>query len=153
LEAIEKISTLVHPNLPERIQVFAEKLRLYPEGCFVLIQDRTISGYAITHPWILHDVPELDASLVALPSSPDCLFVHDVALADRARGKGAGTQLMQRLSVLAAKHDIRCLALVAVYQSNVFWARFGFEASSDERLASQLRRYGPAARYMICRLD
>ena len=70
LVAIEKIANAVHPDLPERSEVFAEKLRLFPEGCFVLIQDRAVLGYAFVHPWCLNDIPKLNAFLLRLPSSP-----------------------------------------------------------------------------------
>ena len=42
LDAIEKIANVVHPAMSERLEVFAEKLNLFPEGCFVLEQDNLI---------------------------------------------------------------------------------------------------------------
>jgi len=39
LQSIQKISVVIHPDLPERLEVFAEKLSFFPQGCFVLIQD------------------------------------------------------------------------------------------------------------------
>jgi hypothetical protein len=39
----------------------------------------------ISHPWTIGDAP-LDAFLGALPSSRDCLYLHDIAISSEARG-------------------------------------------------------------------
>jgi len=61
LQSIQKISVVIHPDLPERLEVFAEKLSFFPQGCFVLIHDDdAVLGYAFAHPWWLNDIPKLD---------------------------------------------------------------------------------------------
>lgn len=42
LMAISAIAARIHPDLPESPDVFAEKMRLYPDGCRVLIADDEI---------------------------------------------------------------------------------------------------------------
>ena len=51
LAAIGDMADRVHTDLPERPEVFAEKMQLFPEGCFVLVSGRNIAGYALSHPW------------------------------------------------------------------------------------------------------
>jgi GNAT superfamily N-acetyltransferase len=157
LPAIAAIAEAVHPTLPERPEVFAEKLGLYPDGCFVLIRDGGVTasgvlGYAFAHPWRLNAVPKLDAFLSALPEDADCLFLHDVAVKPQARGQGAAAALVARLADLAEASGLRALALAAVYGSGRHWARLGFAPAGNDDVAAQLKGYGDA-QYMVRRLD
>jgi ribosomal protein S18 acetylase RimI-like enzyme len=148
LDAIAAIGNRIHAGLPERPAVFAEKLRLFPEGCFSLIQTGEIVGYGISHPWLLDSIPPLDAFLGELPASPDCLFVHDVAVLPRARGRGAAGALVDMLVALAQQRALAALALVSVYDTHALWARYGFAAVEDSSLAAKLASYGDTARTM-----
>lgn len=150
LEAIQNIANVIHPDLSERPEIFAEKLRLFPEGCFVLVEDGAVLGYAFVHPWRLNDIPKLDAFLLSLPSDPQCILIHDVAVLPQARGKRSSEPLVERISRLAKKQNVRFLALVSVYGSHLHWARLGFELTTDEIPA--LACYGKTARYMVRRL-
>lgn len=152
LDAIEKIANVVHPDLSESREVFAEKLRLFPEGCFVLAKDGAVLGYAFVHPWLVNDIPKLNEFLLRVPSRPDCLLIHDVAVLQQARGKGASKALLEPIAKLAKEREIPNLMLVSVYNSHLHWARLGFEVVSNELIAGQLNSYGETARYMVRRL-
>ncbi len=45
------------------LQVFAEKLSLFPSGCHVLVRHEKVIGYGLSHPWILNSIPPLDSFL------------------------------------------------------------------------------------------
>jgi GNAT superfamily N-acetyltransferase len=148
LDAIAAIGNHVHAGLPERPEVFAEKLHLFPDGCFSLVQRTEIVGYGISHPWRRDGIPPLDTLLGALPAAPDCLFVHDVVVLPQARGRGAAGALIDRLAQLARQRKIAVLALVAVHDTAPLWARHGFTVVQDASLAAKLRSYGERACYM-----
>jgi GNAT superfamily N-acetyltransferase len=152
LEAVQRIGLLIHPKLSERPEVFAEKLRLFPEGCFVL-EDAGVLGYALVHPWLLNDIPKLNEFLLRLPPEPECLLIHDVAMLERARGRGAAGRLLAHISKLAKDRNLSHLALVSVYNSHPLWARLGFNLIGNDSLEKKLSPYGETARYMICRLE
>jgi hypothetical protein len=80
LPAVSTIAARIHPDLPERPEVFAEKMRLYPDGCRVLATDDGIVGYGLAHPWMQHRIPPLDGFLEQLPGDADCLYLHDIAV-------------------------------------------------------------------------
>lgn len=149
LAEVCRIANGVHPGLPERPEVFEEKLRLFPAGCFALELGGSLVGYAISHPWTLFEIPPLDAFLERLPSSPDCLYLHDVAVTPAARGRGAAAQLMDRLCLLASREGVGFIALTSVYETAGFWRGMGFAAASSDRLAEKLQSYGPSACYMV----
>ncbi|MBI0534422.1 GNAT family N-acetyltransferase [Roseomonas sp. KE2513] len=144
LRAIDLVARAVHPLLPERPEVFAEKLRLFPSGCLVAERGEEVVGYALSHPWPCGAVPPLDHFLGALPQQAACLFIHDVALMPGARGLGAGRSLLARLDPVARRHGLGAMALVSVYGTEPFWQGLGFTTEPD----GLAEGYGPSARYM-----
>lgn len=150
MERVEVISDLIHPELPERLEVLDEKRRLSPETCLGYGEGE-IQGYGIAHPWLLGRIPALDGFLAGLPPKPDCLFVHDVALLPHARGRGAAARYIRRLDGLARAGGLAGLACVAVYGAERVWSLLGFEVVADEDLDEKLRSYGGAL-YMVRRL-
>jgi hypothetical protein len=153
LQEINRIADQIHITLPERDEVFEEKIRLSPETCFVLVRHNELVGYGISHPWYLYNVPALDTFLGALPSLPECLFIHDVAILPEARGGGAAGTLVELVNDIARSREIPYLALVSVYNTEPVWARYGFRTVSDPTLAEKLRQYGDIAKYMIRKLE
>ena len=148
VDAICAIGNRVHAALPERPEVFAEKVELFPEGCFSLARDAAIVGYGLSHPWVRDSLPPLDTLLGKLPGASDCLFVHDVVVLPSARGREAVGALMRILSGLARRHGLAFMALVAVHETHPLWARHGFDVVADPLLADKLTSYGSGAQYM-----
>lgn len=149
LPAISAIAARIHPDLPERPDVFAEKMRLYPDGCRVLVADDAIAGYGLAHPWKQHHIPPLDGFLDRLPGDADCLYVHDVAVLPERRG-GAARAYVAAMEELARASGIAALALVSVYATRPLWERLGFRpVAADAQLRAKLASYGGAATYML----
>lgn len=151
LQAIRAIADVVHPTLKERPEVLAEKCHLFPSGCFSLWFNDEVLGYAISHPWRLHDVPPLDAFLQGLPGDADCLYLHDIAILPGARGYGSTAALVKLLEKVAATLDLPFLALTSVYGTEAFWTRFKFHRSG-KMTGDGIASYGGASCYMIRRV-
>ena len=152
LGAIDAIGNGIHLSLPERPEVFAEKLDLFPPGCRVLIYSGEIVGYGMSHPWHLNKIPPLDTFLKALPSQPDCIFIHDVVVLPRARGHGAAEKFVEIVADVARERLIPALALVSVYDTHPLWMKCGFAVVERSDLAEKLQSYGTTARYMMRKL-
>lgn len=149
LEAISMIAERIHPDLAERPEIFAEKIRLYPRGCRVLAAGGGIAGYGLAHPWMKHQVPPLDDFLGQLPDGADCVYIHDVAVLPDHRG-GAARAYVIEIEQLARSSGIATLALVSVYGTHVLWKRLGFHAvAPDAALRAKLSSYGASATYML----
>ncbi|QOZ52419.1 GNAT family N-acetyltransferase [Bradyrhizobium sp. CCBAU 53338] len=149
LDAICAVAARIHPGLPERSDVLAEKLRLYPDGCRVLTVRDGIAGYGLAHPWMRHNIPPLDDFLDRLPDAADCLYVHDVAVLPDHRG-GAARAYVTEIQQLARSSGIAALALVSVYGTRVLWERLGFRpVAADTALCDKLSSYGTSATYML----
>ncbi|VVE74247.1 GNAT family N-acetyltransferase [Pandoraea anapnoica] len=135
----------------------ASRLTLSPQTCWVAVDagttgptDAGIAGYLFTHPWRLAAPPPLDTVLDTLPEAPDCWYVHDMALAPRTRGAGVAGQLYAAALSAAQSLGLRASALVAVQQSQGFWARFGYQVTVDvsPQIAAKLAGYGDGAVFM-----
>lgn len=149
LDAISAIATQIHPDLPERPEVFAEKMRLCPDGCYVLVAGDDISGYGLAHPWMQQQIPPLDGFLDRLPDAADCLYVHDVAVLPDFRG-GVARVYVAEIEDLARSSAITTLALVSVYGTRPLWERLGFlGVAPDAALRDKLSCYGESATYML----
>jgi ribosomal protein S18 acetylase RimI-like enzyme len=149
---IQRIADEIHPDLPERPEVFSERLRLFPEGCFVLVQNQQVVGYGLSHPWLLHNIPPLNQLLGSIPRFPECMLIHDVAVLPQARGRRAASKLIGITANLSRSLGIPCMALVSVYNTRILWSRLGFEVVADGALIDKLKSYGQTARYMIFKL-
>jgi GNAT superfamily N-acetyltransferase len=150
LPAISAIAARIHPDLPERADVLAEKMRLYPDGCLVLAADDEIVGYGLSHPWKQHRIPPLDGFLERLPDDADCLYVHDVAVLPDSRGGGVARAYVTAIENLARSSGMTALALVSVYATRPLWERLGFRAvPADAALRGKLGSYGASATYML----
>lgn len=152
LDSVNRIADLVHTALPERPEVFQEKVMLFPNGCQKLVSMTDIVGYGITHPWTLYSIPPLDEFLKVLPDKPECLYIHDVVVLPEARGNRAAEMYVEYIKHLAIELNISYLALVSVYGTDVLWGRFGFQVIQNSDLNRKLVSYGTSAKYMICKL-
>lgn len=149
LPAVARIAEEVHPAFPEGDAVFAERLRLYPAGAYILDRDGAPLGYAISHPWRSDSLPALDTLFGALPSEADLYYLHDLALLPTARSTGAGGRIVATIARHARAAGFAAIRLIAVNGSVPFWQRQGFAVETPPGpLADHLASYGPDARLM-----
>ena len=152
LATLGQIAAQIHPGLPERLEVLAEKNSLFPAGCRKLVVAEKMVGYGLSHPWKLHSIPALDHQIGHLPADADCLFLHDVVVLPEARGYGAAETYLRHVQSLATTAGFGTLALVSVYGSNALWERFGFKPCTYPGLEAKLGLYGSSAIYLTLNL-
>lgn len=149
IPAVAAISDVVHGRFTERPEVFAERLSLYPAGCFMLDHDGAAEGYLISHPWHRRSPVPLDQLIGSIPEEADSYYLHDLALLPDTRGLGAGRRGVEL--VLAHAGDARCcgeVSLVAVNGADAFWSAQGFSRIDDEAIARKLESYGEGTFFM-----
>lgn len=142
IAGMSALAAIVHPDFPEDDAVLAERLSLYPPGCFALDGADGLDGYLLSHPWRLGHPPKLNRRLGALPTAPDTFYLHDLALHPCCRATGAAGSLLR---TLLADREWPTHSLVAVNGSASFWRHFGFVSQPGPDLAD----YGPAALHMV----
>lgn len=153
LPNVKALADRIHPSFPEDIDIFSERLLLYPAGMFLLEAEGEPVGYAIAHPWRRGSLPALNCHLGGLPHNPDSLYLHDLALLPVARGKGVARLIIDEIKQHAMASGYHTMGLVAVNGSVPFWRRQGFEIENNEDVAEKLASYGPDARLMFCTLS
>lgn len=149
IEQVSRITKLIHHDLPERDEVFAERIKLYPEGCLALVASHgsDFYGYAISHPIRRSHPPALDTLLGEIAPDADQYYIHDVAILPEARGSGLAQAGIAKLFAVAAQYPTSCL--ISVYGTTTFWSKFGFApGKTDETMKKKLLEYGEEATYM-----
>jgi len=144
LPAISAVSDAVHGRYSENIAVYAERLSLYPQGCFVFAWKGDVAGYLISHPASRGCLPHLGDLLGALPAQPDAYYLHDVVLLPTARGLGAGGAATRLTVDLARAGGFGEICLVALGGLEDYWSSQGFSPVPERVDAS----YGAGARLM-----
>lgn len=150
LDGVVEVARSAFPDHFEDRACFAERLELYPRGCFTLDEAASrVVGYLIAYPWIARSAPPLNSLIGALPSPPDVLYLHDLALRPEAQGQGHTRTVVDLLVAQAREDRWTAIALVAVNRASDFWAAMGFEAVRDAGLQEKLASYGAGAEYMM----
>lgn len=147
VESVLRVADIVHPDLPESKRVFTERVKLFPQGCLVLIEDGNICGYAISHPIHYRQPPNLNSLLEEIPPDVDQYYIHDLAILPASRGDGHSAKCVETLLGVAKSFPTTCL--VSVYGTASFWERSGFVAHAiDGALLDKLQGYGEDAQYL-----
>lgn len=152
LAAATGIANRVHVDFPEDAAVFEERLRLYPDGCWVLEANGRgdeIAGYLVSHPWRLGAPPVLNSQLGELPAEASTYYIHDLTLLPTARGGGAASGVVRQILTHAVACGFATASLVAVSGSAPFWLSHGFRVIGDDAdMRRKLQSYGGDAHFM-----
>jgi GNAT superfamily N-acetyltransferase len=146
--AVVAISDVVHGRFTERPEVFAERLALYPAGCFVQEREGATGGYMISHPWHRRSPVPLDVLIGAIPEDAESYFLHDLALLPDVRGSGAGRRGLELVLRHASDLGYGEVSLVAVNGADSFWSAQGFLRIEDEAVVRKLQSYGEGTFFM-----
>lgn len=148
IEGLLRVADKVHPDLPESDYVFAERIKLFPQGCLALVENEEVHGYAISHPICNRRPPNLNSLLGEITPDADQYYIHDIAILPKYRGQGQATEVIKDLLDIAKSYPTT--SLVSVYGTASFWGRFGFvpEPIVDTVLKEKLRNYGDDAIYL-----
>lgn len=152
LDAVLAIQAQAYrPYFHEARTCFAEKLRLYPQGCWLAWNDTLPAAYLVSHPWSQDQIVALHAPLQQLPQHPDCYYIHDLSVSPAFHGKGVGRLMAEKAKECALTIGLKTILLVAVQGSQPFWGKFGFQPLEPPSAAiqSMLNSYGQDVCLMI----
>lgn len=136
----EKAYLLVEP---ESLDVLKDKWSRSPSSCFIYRDGEQLMGYLLAHAWNKDRPPKLFQKLPEATNG-NIMFLHDLAVADAALGKGIGSKLINHLVKVAALSGYKKIRLVAVQNSRLFWQKHGFTPVD----ISVCESYGADARLM-----
>lgn len=138
------------PSLHEEQAIVARRLAQHPDYCWVAENAQGVCAYLFSYPSRLGKITTLGGDFLASEQA-DCLYLHDLAVAEQASGQGVGPQLVKHALQHARQQALPYSALVAVQNSANFWARQGFtlEPELTEEQRHCLASYAVAARYLV----
>lgn len=150
LPAVLEIQAACYTEVtPESKESLHAKLSASQSTCWIASLEGDTVGYLISLPWDFSSPPVLNAETCRLPSSPDCLYLHDLAVTSSARKLGAGRALVEEFLIRFRELDLGRASLIAVQNSAPYWERYGFRAVSlSEPLKTKLSTYGEGVAYM-----
>ena len=149
IDSLIHIANAIHPDLPESAEVFAESVKLFPEGCLALVdcQSDELCGYVISHPICYRQPPALNNSSGRIVLDANQYYIHDLAILPGYHGCGYAKACMDKIVAVARRYPTT--SLVSVYGTTSFWGRFGFVPTEiDEGLKTKLLAYGDDAVYL-----
>ncbi len=149
LDGVVEVAAIAFPDHFEDRACFANRLALWPQGCLVLEDEAGVAGYLFAYPWRAGSAPALNAVIPEIPAEADVLYLHDLALHPRVRGRGASRTAMARVLDLARDGRWQTVALIAVNDAADFWRGHGFEVRQDTAMTVKLTSYGADARHMV----
>lgn len=148
LSAVLQVQRLAYGDAyQEPAEVLDAKRRRSPAACWVACDSAGgMLGYVLAHDWPGEAPPPLHVPLPAVTDARGA-FLHDLAVAPVAHGRGVGTALFDavRQWAQAAGHD--ALRLVSLADAVGYWRRAGF-VDQMPLPATALASYGDGARFM-----
>jgi GNAT superfamily N-acetyltransferase len=149
IESLVRVADKIHPDLPESDEVYAERVKLFPQGCLALVEGGLdeLCGYVISHPIRHRQPPVLDSLLQEIDPNADQYYIHDLAILPKARGRGLAQECINKLLAIAKRYHTT--SLISVYGTAPSWGRFGFvPEEADKPLIEKLHDYGDDATYL-----
>ncbi|MER5603734.1 GNAT family N-acetyltransferase [Streptomyces sp. NPDC002265] len=139
-------------GLSEGREALRSRHRASPSTCFVLEHAGGFGGYLLALPYPLFRCPDLSLAEedAAQGNGGSNLHTHDLAIAERARGRGLARRMQRHLEETGRAARYRTLSLVAVRGSETLWSRLGYRARPEIGLPAS---YGAEAVYMAKPLE
>lgn len=141
------------PHMNESAAVIALRLAAAPATNWVAELAGEVVAYLAAYPSLLGKVTPLGGCF-EVPVTPDCLYLHDLAVSSRARGSGVGSALVRHARAVAVSTGLPHSALVSVQDSRQYWERQGYRVMDDLAApqCASLASYEAPGWYMICRI-
>ncbi len=132
------------PEVVEGNEVLASIFRCYPPGCFVAVLASRVLGYLLSFPTTRSECPcALGANHTTHDGdqSPDCYYIHDLAVKKTARGQRLGSRLVRCAHDLAKTigYAGQSILLTAVNNSESHWQKHGYTALHTEALLASMQ--------------
>lgn len=149
LDAVLAVQAACYPPaMQEAAHVVRARLNASPDTVLVARDAHGVCAYLFAYPSRLGKVTPLSGDF-SVPETPDTLYLHDLAVAPRAAGRGVARRLVD--AMLARAGGLRHSALVSVQDSRRFWESLGYAAAAGDPAA--LATYPDDALYMTKRLS
>ncbi|CAN7383419.1 GNAT family N-acetyltransferase [Massilia sp. LjRoot122] len=151
LDAVLAVQAACYPpSMQEAAAVLRARMRAAGDSCVVAEDGNGMCGYLFAYPSRLGLVTPLGAEF-APACDADTLYLHDLAVAPRAHGRGLARRMAGHLLEQAHARGFAWSALVSVQDTAGFWSALGYriEHAACPAALTALASYPGLARYMV----
>lgn len=141
------------PALIEDESSIRARLDVSPDTAWLAEDDAGVCAYLVAYRSLVGKVTPLGGAF-DVAADPGTLYLHDLAVARRARGRGVAQALVGLAGEQARAEGLAHSSLVAVQASRKFWQKHGYAVVSElePRELANLASYGGQGDYMVKRL-
>ncbi len=138
------------PAMVEAEAVIRSRLAASPDTSWVAQDADGICAYLFAYRSLLGKVTPLGGQFHAADNA-DSLYLHDLAVAKRANGRGIGPALVVFALESARREGLACSSLVSVQDTRGFWQRQGYAEyeNADAEQRARLASYPGPCCYMV----
>ncbi len=137
--------------VPESESVMRSKAMVSPATCLVATDsDDRVLAYLLAYPYPDDRILPLGTIYLSSRVESDNLFLHDLAVARSASGRGIAKSLVKQVICAAQPLGYQTMSLVAIQDANCFWSKMGFFPTDDIPIDST---YAVGAQLMTCDLS
>lgn len=137
------------PEMNEPLHIMQRRLGCVPQYCWIAVLAEKTVAYLMSYPSRLGRITRLGDDF-SPATAADSLYLHDLAVAPEAGGKGVGQALVRHA---LAEGGWLSAGLVCVQAAQAFWQRQGFAPgyplAAEE--AANLATYPTEPRYLVWR--
>ena len=129
------------------------RLDASPDSAWLAEDEAGVCAYLVAYRSIVGKITPIGGAF-AVAADPGTLYVHDLAVARRAKGSGVGRALVRLACAQARAEGLSHSSLVSIQASREFWKKHGYAVVSDldPQQISNLESYGDEGYYMVKRL-
>lgn len=150
LAAVLRIQSQCYsPEMNESSTVIRARLATAPRTAWVAEVAGRVQAYLMTYPGQLGKLSAL-GSRFEIATHPDCLYLHDLAVAPETKGLGLGRRLVDTALETGRVLGLKHAALVCVQDAEHFWQGCGFVRALQPTAEAQaaLETYVVEAHYL-----
>ena len=154
LDAVLAIQSACYPAaLNEDAATIRQRLHASPDTAWIASVADEAAAYLFGYRSHLGLVTPL-GGIFSPADAPNCLYLHDLAVAPTWRSHGIANQLITAARAFASRQSLPFIALVALENARGFWERHAFATSevASAQQADRLASYPGPCHYMTHQL-
>ncbi len=141
------------PSMQEKQEIILRRLQEAPATCWIAEDKEGACAYLFTYPSRLGAVTALEGGFLVADDA-DTLYLHDLAVLQRATGRGVGKALFNLAMKFARAQRMPYSALVSVQDSYPYWSKLGYiPGTPSPEYGDCLKSYPEDAIYMVKSLN
>lgn len=142
IAAVDKIQRLAYnPRYWEDRDAFLAMSTSYAKGARLLLVGGAPVGYVFAYPCVDGMVMPLNPRQVTKSEHSNCMYIHDLAVHPKFRGRGLGGRLLEQVDLMTVAEAYDMQTLTSVQGSDAFWIRKGFAAVMTVEYAGSPANY------------